>query len=110
MYEKHSKRLHKQLEKTVAAAQKKYGSSRVSDISYKDTKFGKSIVNSYGSESLGTALLYSTFMTKQMANKQRHRMNREYALWDTGRLQDSLFNPFTWKTVTAKPGKSWKDV
>lgn len=107
LYDKHSARLHKDLERLVTNAQKKYGSSRIADISYKDTAYGKSVVNTYKTESLNKGLLYATFMTpagqidginnqtRRMAAKQRKLMNAGYSLMESGRWEDNLFNPVT---------------
>jgi hypothetical protein len=78
LYDKHSAKLHKDLERLVAKAQKKYGSSRIADISYKDTAYGKSVVNN---------------QTRRMASKQRKLMNAGYSLMDSGRWEDNSFNP-----------------
>lgn len=81
LYDKHSAKLHKDLERLVATAQKKYGSSRIADISYKDTAYGKSIAN--------------TYKTRRMAAEQRKLMNAGYSLMESGRWEDNLFNPVT---------------
>ena len=81
LYDKHSAKLHKALERLVTDAQKKYGSSRIADVSYNDTKYGKSIAN--------------TYKTRRMAAEQRKLMNAGYSLMESGRWEDNLFNPFT---------------
>jgi hypothetical protein len=105
LYDKHSAKLHKDLERLVAKAQKKYGSSRIADISYKDTAYGKSVVNTYKTESLNKGFFYAAFMTpsgqidginnqtRRMASKQRKLMNAGYSLMDSGRWEDNSFNP-----------------